>query len=244
MCNPWVPQPLLISNPLPLHPEGQEERGATFKSIIILQRSCLSLSTAVNQVKDQQNIHWSVEQTYTLIKKAGHKQFFKAHKTVHSLAIYCRCKQKCICFYSQATMNNNNNKNCIRRRNSRFFTISSVHCQPSPTCTLKRPRRNRVQITCNTSSAYHVQHAVLRATWYKGTAQLLRLTVLKSHLFELYFIGWTNNRWRRRGNWSTRRKPLATSFRKCRILKPEDSSPKQDSNPHSSIGGKLWEQTW
>ena len=31
---------------------------------------------------------------------------------------------------------------------------------------------------------------MLRATWYKGTAQLLSLTELKSHLFELYFIGW------------------------------------------------------
>ena len=29
------------------------------------------------------------------------------------------------------------------------------------------------------------------ATWYEGTAQLLSLTELKSHLFELYFIGWT-----------------------------------------------------
>ena len=46
--------------------------------------------------------------------------------------------------------------------------------------------------------ANHVQHierlscasVVLRATWYEGTAQLLSLTDLKSHLFELYFIGW------------------------------------------------------
>ena len=30
---------------------------------------------------------------------------------------------------------------------------------------------------------------MLRATWYEGTAQLLSLTELKSHLFELYFIG-------------------------------------------------------
>ena len=48
-----------------------------------------------------------------------------------------------------------------------------------------------------TSSAYHVQHVVLRATWYEGTAQLLSLTEYKSHLFELYFIGWDINRWRR-----------------------------------------------
>ena len=43
----------------------------------------------------------------------------------------------------------------------------------------------------------HVQHierlscasVMLRATWYEGTAQLFSLTELKSHLFELYFIG-------------------------------------------------------
>ena len=85
------------------------------------------------------------------------------------------------------TVNNNNNR--IQRRYSRFFTISSQRRELSPTCTLKRPRRNRVQITCNISSAYHVQHVTLRSTWYKGTAQLLSLTELKSHLFELYFIG-------------------------------------------------------
>ena len=47
--------------------------------------------------------------------------------------------------------------------------------------------------------ANHVQHierlsrasVVLRATRYEGTAQLVSLTELKSHLFELYFIGWT-----------------------------------------------------
>ena len=74
-------------------------------------------------------------------------------------------------------------------------------------------------IVCK-SSAYHVQHVVLRATWYEGTAQLLSLTECKSHLFELYFNGWTFNRWRRGGNRSTRRKPLAMSFRKCPKLQP------------------------
>ena len=46
-----------------------------------------------------------------------------------------------------------------------------------------RPGSNRVQITCNTSSVYDVQHVVLRATWYEGIAQLLSLTECKSHLF-------------------------------------------------------------
>ena len=71
-----------------------------------------------------------------------------------------------------------------------FFIIFSQRRELSPTSTLKWPRRNRAQITCNTSSAYHAQHVVLRATWYEGTAQLLSLTELKLHLFELYLVGW------------------------------------------------------
>ena len=86
--------------------------------------------------------------------------------------------------------NNNNNNNRIQRRYSRFFTISSQCHILSPTRTLKWPWRNRVHITCNTLSAYHVQHVVLRAAWYKGTAQLVSSTELKSHLFQLYFVGW------------------------------------------------------
>ena len=53
-----------------------------------------------------------------------------------------------------------NNNNRIERRNSRFFTISSLRRELSPTRMLKWPGRDRVQIMCNTSSAYHVQHAV------------------------------------------------------------------------------------
>ena len=79
--------------------------------------------------------------------------------------------------------------NRIQRRYSRFFTISSQRREQSQTRTLKWPKRNRVQITCNISRAYHVQHVVLRATWCEGTAQLLSLTELKSHLFERYFVG-------------------------------------------------------
>ena len=142
--------------------------------------------------------------------------------------------------------NNNNNddddddnyNNRIQMRNSRFFTILSLRRVRS-----SGPRRNRVQITCNTWSAYLVQHVTLRTRWYEGTAQLLSLAELKSHLLELYFTGSTINRRRWEGNRSTRGKPLATSFRKCLMLKPEDSSPKRDSNPHNSISGRLGKQT-
>ena len=84
---------------------------------------------------------------------------------------------------------NNNNNNRIYRRNLRCFTISSLRRKPSPTRTLKWPGQHPMQIKCNTLSAYHMQHVVIRATWYEGTAQLLSLTELKSHLFELY-LNW------------------------------------------------------
>ena len=74
--------------------------------------------------------------------------------------------------------------NRTERRISRFFTLSSLCGEPFPTRTLKWPGRNREQIKCNTSSAFHVQHVVLRATWYEGTDQLLSLTEFKSHLIE------------------------------------------------------------
>ena len=84
------------------------------------------------------------------------------------------------------------NSYSIQRPNSRFFTISSLRREPSLTRRLKWSRRNRVQITCNTSSAYHVQYLVLRTAWYEGTAQLSSLIEFTSHLFELLFY-WLNH---------------------------------------------------
>ena len=62
-----------------------------------------------------------------------------------------------------------------------FFAISVLRRELSPTS--QWPGRNRVQTTCNTLSAYHVQHVMLFATWYEGTAQLLSLTEFKLYLF-------------------------------------------------------------
>ena len=39
------------------------------------------------------------------------------------------------------------------------------------------------------------------------------------------------------------RETLMMSFRKCPSLKPENASPNQDPNPHSSTGGRLGKQT-
>ena len=74
-----------------------------------------------------------------------------------------------------------------------FLQSPHLRREPSPTRrsparTLKWPGRDRVQIACNTLSAYHVKHVVLRATRYEGTAQLLSLTKVISHLFVLFLI--------------------------------------------------------
>ena len=76
---------------------------------------------------------------------------------------------------------------------------------------------------------------MLRATWYEGTAQLLSLTELKSHLFELYFIGWTIKPMKDGRKPEYPEKTLATSFRKCHILQPEDTSPKQGSTHAAAL---------
>ena len=70
------------------------------------------------------------------------------------------CQEPSICSVwtdNNGNGNNNNNNDGIQKRYSRFFTISSEHCELSPIRTLKWPGRNGAQITCNTLSAYHVQ---------------------------------------------------------------------------------------
>ena len=60
---------------------------------------------------------------------------------------------------NNTNINNTNNNNHIQRRKSRFFTISSLRREPSPTRTLKWPSRKRVEsraahralITCSMS---------------------------------------------------------------------------------------------
>ena len=108
------------------------------------------------------------------------------------------------------------------------------------------------QVVWAQSCANHVQHierfsrasVMLRATWYEGTAQLLSLTELKSHLFELYFIGWTIKPMKEGKKPEYPDKTPGDELKKKRhIVQPEDSSPKRDSNPRSSIVGRLGKQS-
>ena len=87
------------------------------------------------------------------------------------------------------------------------------------------------------SCANHVQHiqglsrATCRVTCHavrrdSSAPKFDRVEIALIYWF--FFIGWTINRWRRGGNRSTRRKPLAMSLGKCHLLKLEDSNPKRD----------------
>ena len=125
------------------------------------------------------------------------------------------------------------------------FFLQSLHCATN--CLQHVRSSGQGAIMCESHATHRaiISFNTSCATWYERTAQLLSMAEFKSHLFKLYPIGWTINRWRKAGNRSrsTRRKPLTMSFRKCYILNPEDSSPKRDSNPHSSFDGRLGKQT-
>ena len=92
----------------------------------------------------------------------------------------------------------------------------------------------------------HVQHierlsrasVMLRATWYEGTAQLLSLTELKSHLFELYFIGWTIKLMKK-----GRKPEYLEKTPGDELQKMPHTTAHRFKNPCSSIGGRLGKQT-
>ena len=55
---------------------------------------------------------------------------------------------------------NNNNSNCIERCNLRFLQSPQCAANCLQHARSSGPGRNRAQIMCNTSSDYHVQHAL------------------------------------------------------------------------------------
>ena len=107
-----------------------------------------------------------------------------------------------------------NNSNRIQSRYSRFFTISSQRRELSSTRTLKWPGHNHVQITCNTSSTYHVQVSCYMPLGTKGQLSCEVKQSWNRIYSSFILLAEPLNRWRRGGNRSTQRKPLATSFRK------------------------------
>ena len=102
-----------------------------------------------------------------------------------------------------------------------IFTISSLRRELSPTRTFKWQGLNRVQITCNTSRAYHVQHVVCHVIRQDSSAIECNRDVIST---SFYSMAKTINQVRRKGNRNTGRKALTMSFRKCHILKPKNSN--------------------
>ena len=80
-----------------------------------------------------------------------------------------------------------------------IFAISSLPCELSPTCMLKRPGHNHMQIMCNISSVYHLEH-VCQVVWKDSSAINLNFILLAETII----------RWR----W------LQSSLRQNIILKP------------------------
>ena len=123
----------------------------------------------------------------------------------------------------------------------KILTIFSLRCKLSPTCTLKWQGRSYVLITCNTLGAHHMQHVMShmvrkdRSTINFDRVEIAFILTLFYWLTPLTNEGGEETGIPGENPW--------TSFRKCHKLKPENSSPNQDSNPHSSIGGRLGKQT-
>ena len=69
----------------------------------------------------------------------------------------CMCVHACVCVCVCAYDDDR-----TERHNSRFFTVSSLHRELSPICTLKWPRCKCVQITCYILFAQHVPTYVTR----------------------------------------------------------------------------------
>ena len=69
----------------------------------------------------------------------------------------------------------------------RFFTISSLRHELSPTRALKWPRRNRVQITRNISTTYYLQHVVLRAMRYVNK-KCKKMMHIAAHVLPVFLL--------------------------------------------------------
>ena len=102
--------------------------------------------------------------------------------------------------------------------------------------TLKWPGSNRVEITCNTLGAYHVQHVCHVVQSGSSAIKFDRVEI--SHILALFY-------WLKpltgEGGEETRaltENPMTTSFRRCHKAKTKNSSLKRDSNSHSCIRGR------
>ena len=123
---------------------------------------------------------------------------------------------------SHENINSNKKKIRIEGHNSRF--LQSPHCAMNHLQHIHSSGKGA--ITCNTSSANHVQHVMCHFVWRDSSAVKFDRADIALVYFSL--LARTIKRWRRGGNWSTQRKPLMMRFRTCHILNSKNSSPNRD----------------
>ena len=147
-----------------------------------------SLQTREKTVYTQSSSLQTSEKLCTFSHKRllGTRQTGRLHRRRQvACFLYLSCNaQQHLCNNAYNDTCNNNNNNRIRRRNSRF--LQSPYCAVN--CLQYVRSRGPGAIVCKSRATHRALiTCYMCATWYEGTAQLLSLTELKSHLF-LRFI--------------------------------------------------------
>ena len=125
------------------------------------QTLCCSYES--NQTKYQPDRYTGDHRLLIWIKNSHpHRQHPALHKSVHFFMhhSYTDTHVSMLLIWIKTTKNSNNN-NHIQRRNLRFFAISSLSCELSPTRALKWPRRNRANLVQHIK---RLSHATCRVT--------------------------------------------------------------------------------
>ena len=125
-------------------------------------------------------MYWQNTHTYI------NKKFctFSSSINLHNMEIIQTCWFFFFCvqsYISILTKSTQGLQDLLKYNNNNHIQRRKIFDELSPARTLKWPEHNHVQIMRNTLSAYNVQHVVLCATWYEGTAQLLRQSL--NHIY-------------------------------------------------------------
>ena len=110
------------------------------------------------------------------------------------------------------------------------WKVWSAILSQCPTRRLQWPQRNRAQIMCNTSRAYHVQHVIRHGVRRDSSAFEIALNLTLFYLLKPL----TDNGGQETG--VPEENPRRRASEKATHKSREHSSPNRDENPHPIIG--------
>ena len=142
-------------------------------------------------------VSWSAVWLACWMKMTHYTDPYVTHRDQKPSYSKINCSGFSLQYHHYNNNNNNNNNNWFERRDSICFTISSLRCKLSPTCTLKWPGLNCVQIMCNTGTAHHMQHVVCHLVRRDSSA--IKVESLNHIDFSFILLAETINQWRRGG---------------------------------------------